>query len=92
MNNFENLVNKNLAMPIQEAIAALMKHHDVPEKNILDAFSNLKKHSKTDSCTVTFAPHPDTICLTMRICDAAGKQLDTELVDQYTGQPVNHVH
>ncbi len=94
-NTFENQIVVGKVMPLQKAVDVLVMHHKQngsTEENVLDAFSNLNKHLKTEGATVVFVLHPDQVCFTMRISDGSGKQVDTEIVGRYDGQPINHVH
>lgn len=95
METFEKFIQADLdkTMTIKDVVEKLVNFHNVPTKNILDAFLNLRNIYEIDGATAviykTLQRGADV--LGVRCYDSDKNWKSTSLIDNTSGQPLQHV-
>ncbi len=87
---FEKIVVLGQKMTTTEVIEILCNYHRVPEKNILDAFLNLRKAHEIKGVTAIFSKGV-SYALNITYLDKEGVFFANERINQYDGEPMNHI-
>ncbi len=89
---FKEVVELDKPMTIDEAIAKLMEFHKTSRESILSAFFNLNKFVEGgNEGTVVFHQGARAESLIIRFTRNGKEEISNDLINKYTGQPMQHV-
>jgi len=90
---FEKFVKLGERLTKEQAVEILKSFHKTSSEAVLAAFFNLRNLKDEDGAVVIFknSLSNGSHCLGIECEDKDGKWLSSSLIDEYTGQPIEHV-
>lgn len=84
--NFNEFIELNKEMSIDDAISKLIIFHKSNHENVLKAFMNLRNFTE-GMIRFRESVNSSNPCIVMEGLDSRGQRVRSELIDLYTGQP-----
>lgn len=92
-NEFRDYIGLNKKVSKKEALDKLSSFHNTNPQNILNAFINLRNVNEEDGDFIIFEEsiNGGHSCVSMRVYDRNKKFKSSSLINEDTGQPMEHV-